>query len=162
GGLQCAKALRGAAGDVLVVDPRDYHLFTPLLYQVASCLLNPSEIAAPVRKVFRGAPNVRYRQDTVTAVDPAACRLTLASGVVVEYDACVIATGSVNNYYGNDSVAERSFGLKDLPQALQLRNHVLECLERATTTGDGQMRERLMTFCVVGAGPTGVEYAGAL
>jgi NADH dehydrogenase len=162
GGLQCAKALQGEAAQVLVVDPRDYHLFTPLLYQVASCLLNPSEIAAPVRKVFRGAPNVRYRQDEVTAVDPVSGRVMLMSGSVVEYDACVFATGSVNNYYGNASVEERALGLKDLPQALQLRNHVLECLERATTITDPKAREGLMTFCIVGAGPTGVEYAGAL
>src|SRR5689334_1584950 len=162
GGLQCAKALRGEAVDVLLVDSRDYHLFTPLLYQVASCLLNPAEIAAPLRKVFRRAPNVRYRQDEVVAIDTDAQRITLAGGAVLDYDACVVATGSVTNYYGNRSVEEHALGLKDLGQALQLRNHVLECLEQATVVDDPTERERLLTFCIVGGGPTGVEYAGAL
>lgn len=162
GGLACAKALRGAAADVTVVDPRDYHLFTPLLYQVASCLLNPSEIAAPIRKVFRGAPNVRYRQDTVLTVDPDVRRVELASGDTLTYDACVVATGSVTNFYGNAGVEEHALGLKDLGQALQLRNHVLECFEQATTAAPDEARRRLLTFVIVGGGPTGVEYAGAL
>src|SRR4051812_18068197 len=162
GGLQCAKALRGEHCDVTIVDPRDYHLFTPLLYQVASCVLSPSSVAAPIRKVFRGAPNVRYRQDQVVALDHDARSATLASGTVLEYDACVIATGSITNYYGNSTVERHAFGLKDLPEALQLRNHVLTCFERAATSVDEAERQTLLTFCIVGAGPTGVEYAGAL
>jgi len=162
GGLQCAKALRGEPVDVLLVDARDFHLFTPLLYQVASCLLNPSEIAAPLRKVFRGAPNVRIRQGEVVHVDLEAKQLILADSTHLDYDVCVIATGSVTNYYGNATVARHALELKDLGQALRLRNHVLECFEQATTTVDPAARERLLTFCIVGAGPTGVEYAGAL
>jgi NADH:quinone reductase (non-electrogenic) len=162
GGLQCADALRGEPVDVLLVDRRDYHLFTPLLYQVASCLLNPSEIAAPLRKVFRGAPNLRFRQGEVVHVDLDAKRLTLADSTHVDYDHCVIATGSVTNYYDNPSVAEHAHGLKDLGEALRLRNHVLDCFEQATTAADPAVRERHLTFCIVGAGPTGVEYAGAL
>jgi len=162
GGLQCAKALRERAVDVTIVDPRDYHLFTPLLYQVASCLLNPSEVAAPIRKVFRGVRNVRYRQDEVVGLDHDTRRATLGSGAVLEYDACVLATGSVTNYYGNTSVEQHALGLKNLSEALQLRNHVLTCFEQATTVDDDAARRRLLTFCVVGAGPTGVEYAGAL
>jgi NADH:ubiquinone reductase (H+-translocating) len=162
GGLQCVKALRGKPVDVLLVDPRDYHLFTPLLYQVASCLLNPSEITAPLRKVFRGVRNVRYRQDEVVGIDTDAQRVTLAGGAVLDYDACVIASGSVTNFYGNQTVEQHALGLKDLGEALQLRNHVLECLEQATKTADEHERRTLLTFCIVGAGPTGVEYAGAL
>lgn len=162
GGLQCAKALRNEPVDVLLVDQRDYHLFTPLLYQVASCLLNPSEIAAPLRKVFRGAANLRFRQGTVVHLDLEAKRMTLADSTHLEYDFCVLATGSVTNYYGNAVVARHAQGLKDLGEALKLRNHVLECFERATTTSDSTLRERHLTFCIVGAGPTGVEYAGAL
>jgi NADH dehydrogenase len=162
GGLQCAKALRGEAVDVVLVDQRDYHLFTPLLYQVASCLLNPSEIAAPIRKVFRGSSNVRFRQGKVEHVDLAAKRLTLADQTTIDYDHCVLATGSVTNFYGNADITEHALGLKNLGEALKLRNHVLECFERATTTDDAVTRERLLTFCIVGAGPTGVEYAGAL
>jgi NADH dehydrogenase len=162
GGLQCAKALRGADVDVLLVDDRDYHLFTPLLYQVASCLLNPSEIAAPVRKVFRGAPNLRFRQGRVVSVDLHGKRLTLDDATEVDYDVCVLATGSVNNYYGNAEVAKHALNLKDLGSALKLRNHVLERFEHAASTTDRVARARHLTFCVVGAGPTGVEYAGAL
>ena len=162
GGLQCAKALRGRPVDVLLVDRRNYHLFTPLLYQVASCLLNPSEITAPLRKVFSGAPNVRYREGDVAGVEFAEKKVRLADGVELPYDYLVLATGSVTNYYGNESVRAHALGLKDLGEALQLRNHVLECLERATTATTDAERRRLLTFCIVGGGPTGVEYAGAL
>jgi len=162
GGLQCAKALRDKPVDVVLVDRHNYHLFTPLLYQVASCLLNPSEITAPVRKVFRRARNVRYREGEVEYVDFEARSVELADGARLEYDYLVLATGSVTNYYGNESVRVHAFGLKDLGEALQLRNHVLECLERATRTNDIDERNRLLTFCIVGGGPTGVEYAGAV
>jgi NADH dehydrogenase len=162
GGLQCAKALRDQPVDVLLVDSRDYHLFTPLLYQVASCLLNPSEIAAPLRKVFRGAPNLRFRQGHVVHVDLDAKHLTLADSTRIDFDYCVIATGSVTNYYGNTMIEQHALGLKNLGEALQLRNHVLDCFEMATTEADAAARQRLLTFCIVGAGPTGVEYAGAL
>src|SRR5262245_42834129 len=162
GGLQCAKALRGAPVEVLLIDRRDFHLFTPLLYQVASCLLNPSEIAAPLRKVFRSAANVRYRKGEVAGCDLQERTVVLADGTVLEYDHLVLATGSVPNYFGNAEIERRALGLKDLGSALQLRNHVLECLETASTTDLPELRDQLLTFCVVGAGPTGVEYAGAL
>jgi NADH dehydrogenase len=161
GGLACARALQHEQVDVVLVDRRDYHLFTPLLYQVASCLLNPSEIAAPLRKVFRGVANVRYRQGDVVGVDRDAKRVVLGDGTSIDYDFCVLATGSVTNYYGNETVERQALGLKDLGEALQLRNHVLECLEHAIVA-DAASRRRLLTFCIVGAGPTGVEYAGAL
>jgi NADH dehydrogenase len=162
GGLQCAKKLGGEPVDVTIVDRQNYHLFTPLLYQVASCLLNPSEITAPVRKVFRDSPNIRYRHGEVVDVDFADQNVRLADGTILPYDELVLATGSTTNYYGNDAIAERSLGLKDLGQALQLRNHVLDCLERAAATSDPRERRRLLTFCIIGGGPTGVEYAGAL
>src|SRR4029077_20830429 len=162
GGLQCAKALRGKPVDVVLVDQQNYHLFTPLLYQVASCLLAPSEITAPLRKVLGGAPNLRYRQGEVVDVDFSQQHVRLADGAVLEYDHVVLATGSTTNYYGNDAIESRALGLKDLGEALQLRNHVLDCLERATAATNPKERERLLTFCIVGGGPTGVEYAGAL
>ena len=163
GGLQCAKALRDEPVDVLLVDRRNYHLFTPLLYQVASCLLNPSEITAPLRKVLRGAPNVRYRAGSVVGVDFERKRVRLTDGdVELPYDYLVLATGSETNYYGNESVRAHALGLKNLGEALQLRNHVLECLERETIATTDVERRRLLTFCIVGGGPTGVEYAGAL
>jgi NADH dehydrogenase len=162
GGLQCAKALVGEPVDVLLIDDRNYHLFTPLLYQVASCLLAPSEIAAPLRTLFRHAPNVRYRQGRVVHVDTAEKSITLADDDVLEYDALVLATGSTTNYYGKSDVEQQALGLKDLGEALRLRNHVLTCLERAVIEPEGDDRRRHLTFCIVGAGPTGVEYAGAL
>jgi NADH:ubiquinone reductase (H+-translocating) len=162
GGLQCAKALRDKPVDVLLVDRHNYHLFTPLLYQVASCLLNPSEVAAPLRKVLRGAPNVRYRAGDVAGVDFARNCVRLADHVELPYEHLVLATGSTTNYYGNESIRAHALGLKDLGEALQLRNHVLECLERAANATTDDERQRLLNFCIVGGGPTGVEYAGAL
>jgi NADH dehydrogenase len=132
GGLQCARTLTGEPVEVVLVDRQNYHLFTPLLYQVASCLLNPSEIAAPLRKVFRNARNVRFRQGDVVHVDFSERLVHLAGGARLGYDELVLAVGSRNNYFGNDAVARHALGLKDLAQALQLRNHVLETLERAT------------------------------
>ena len=162
GGLQCAKALIGKPVDVLVIDDRNYHLFTPLLYQVASCLLAPSEIATPLRTLFRHAPNIRYRQGRVLHIDTDAKALTLADDSVLTYDALVLATGSTTNYYGKSDVERHALGLKDLGEALRLRNHVLTCLERAVIEPEGDDRRRHLTFCIVGGGPTGVEYAGAL
>jgi len=162
GGLQCARKLAGEPVDVTIIDRQNYHLFTPLLYQVASCLLNPSEITAPVRKIFRDSKNVRYRQGDVVDVDFARQRLRLDDGTTLDYDELVLATGSTTNYYGIDAFAQRSLGLKDLAQALQLRNHVLECFEKAAETSDPTERRRLLTFCIIGGGPTGVEYSGAL
>jgi NADH dehydrogenase len=162
GGLQCAKALEGEPVEVVLIDRRNFHLFTPLLYQVASCLLNPSEIAAPLRKVFRDAPNVTYERGDVARCDFDAKAVVLSDGTTVAYDHLVLATGSVPNYYGNAEIERRSLGLKDLGSALHLRNHVLDCLETASLTDDPRRHDRLLTFCIVGAGPTGVEYAGAL
>jgi NADH dehydrogenase len=154
--------LRDEPVDVLLIDRHNYHLFTPLLYQVASCLLNPSEIAVPLRKIFRNVPNVRYRDGEVANVDFEHKQVQLSNGELIDYDYLVIATGSVTNYYGNASVEAHALGLKDLSEALELRNHVLSCLDIASATPDPDERERHMTFCVVGGGPTGVEYAGAL
>jgi len=162
GGLQCVLGLRRVPVDVTLVDRQNYHLFTPLLYQVASSLLNPSEIAAPLRKVLRRAPNARFRQGDVVDVDLAGRRVVLADGAELPYDDLVLATGTTTNFFGNSEVAQHSLGLKTLGEALQLRNHVLDCLERATVVSGDDERRTLLTFCIVGGGPTGVEYAGAL
>jgi NADH dehydrogenase len=162
GGLVCARALDGADVDVLLVDARNYHLFTPLLYQVATALLDPSDIAYPFRTVFRHSPNVRFRQARVTGVDFDGRRVEVAGGEAIPYDTLVLATGSANAYFGNPALAERTIGMKALDEALQLRNHVLSCLERAAQTSDPAERAKWLTFVIVGGGPTGVEYAGAL
>ncbi|MGH8899928.1 MAG: NAD(P)/FAD-dependent oxidoreductase [Egibacteraceae bacterium] len=162
GGLACARELDGRPVDVLLVDSRNYHLFTPLLYQVATALLNPSDIAYPLRACFRGSPNVKFRQALVTGVAFDVKTIQTDAGDEVAYDYLVLATGSVENYFGSGDLEVFTFGLKTLEQALRLRNHVLACLERACQTRDDAERKRLLTFVVVGGGPTGVEYAGAL
>lgn len=162
GGLSCAKALDGKPLDVLLVDRRNYHLFTPLLYQVATALLNMADIARPFRAIFRGSRNIRFRQAHVTALDFDRRRLRTSAGDELAYDYLVLATGSENNYFGNPALAEATLGMKTLGEAQALRNRVLACLERATQTADEAERRRWLTFVVVGGGPTGVEYAGAL
>ncbi|MDQ1490691.1 MAG: hypothetical protein QOD57_558 [Actinomycetota bacterium] len=162
GGLACARDLDGADVDVLLLDARNYHLFTPLLYQVATALLDPSDIAYPFRTVFRRSPNVRFRQARVTGVDFDARRVEVAGGEPIAYDTLVLATGSGNAYFGNPALAERTIGMKSLDEALRLRNHVLSCLERAAQATDPAERSRWLTFVIVGGGPTGVEYTGAL
>lgn len=162
GGLACARALDGAVVDVLLLDARNYHLFTPLLYQVATALLDPSDIAYPFRTIFRRSPNVRFRQARVTGVDFEAQRVHTAAGDDIAYDTLVLATGSANAYFGNVGLAERTIGMKALDEAMRLRNHVLSCLERAAQTSNPAARAEWLTFVIVGGGPTGVEYAGAL
>jgi len=162
GGLACARALDGADVDVLLLDARNYHLFTPLLYQVATALLDPSDIAYPFRTVFRRSRNVRFRQARITGVDFETKQLTVSGGETIPYDTLVLATGSANAYFGNPELAERTIGMKALDEAMRLRNHVLSCLERAAQTADAAERAEWLTFVIVGGGPTGVEYAGAL
>lgn len=162
GGLSCARALANKSVDVLLLDKNNYHLFTPLLYQVASSLLDPSDIAYPVRAVFRRAKNVRFQMATVTEIDLHAQLIRTKDGALIPYDYLVIATGSVTNYFGLQSVARIAHELKDIPEALELRNHILRCFEAAARAADETVRRRWLTFVIVGAGPNGVEYAGAL
>ena len=161
GGLTLARALRRAPVDVFLVDRNNYHLFTPLLYQVASALLSPGEIAQPVRKLVRPVRNCEFRLGLVTAIDLESRRVRTDRGDLA-YDYLVVAAGSVNNYFGNRSLEQRSLNLKELPEAMGLRNEVLERLEEARWTASAERRKTLLTFAVVGGGPTGVEYAGAL
>ena len=161
GGLECAKKLDGEDLDVLILDRNNFHTFTPLLYQVASSLLNPSDICFPIRKAFRGSPNVRFRQAEVVGFDYARKRILLEGGDEERYDHLVIAAGTKTHHFGNETIARWSLGLKSISEALELRNHVLRCLEEA---GDRPPEEQSpwMTFVIVGGGPTGIEYAGAL
>ena len=161
GGLAAARALGHVDVDVTVVDRNNYHLFQPLLYQVASGLLDPSAIASPVRTILRRVHNVDVLRADVTAVD-VDHRRVITSAVTLDYDYLVLASGSVTNYFGNDDARRHSVGLKDLGEALTLRSRLLTCFERAGLSGDAVARRRLLTFAVVGAGPTGVEYSGAV
>jgi NADH dehydrogenase len=161
-GLACARKLDGRSVDVLLIDERNYHLFTPLLYQVATALLTPSDISYPLRRVFRRSLNVRPFQARVTSVDFERKVVTVNRRRKISYDFLVLATGSANNYFGNERIAHHAIGLKFLEEATRLRNHVLSCLERADQETDPDERRALLTFLVVGGGPTGVEYSGAL
>jgi NADH dehydrogenase len=162
GGLACARALNGKPVDVLLLDAHNFHLFTPLLYQVATSLLNPSDIAYPHRAIFRTSRNVRFRQARVTGVDLEEKRIHTHTGEDIGFDTLVLATGSENNYFANEELARRTLGMKTLAEALRLRNHVLSCLELAARTPSEGDRRAWLTFVIAGGGPTGVEYAGAL
>jgi NADH dehydrogenase len=160
GGLSAARGLRRADADVLVVDRHNYHLFQPLLYQVASGLLDPAEIAHPVRSILRGHANTDVRMDEVRGIDLE--RRLVRCGDDLAYDFLVVAAGAVTNHFGNDDIAAHTRGLKSLSDALALRAAVLERFEAAVECADERERQRLLTFVIAGGGPTGVEYAGAL
>jgi NADH:ubiquinone reductase (H+-translocating) len=167
GGLWCAQGLRpgklkGADLDVTIVDQHNYHLFQPLLYQVATAALSPADIAAPIRNIVRDQSNIRVLLDKATGVDRAGRRVLLASGASLEYDRLVLATGVHHAYFGHDEWAEFAPGLKTIDDATRIRRHVLLAFERAEVERDPARRAALLTFAVVGAGPTGVELAGAI
>src|SRR6266436_1341671 len=161
GGLTCARALKKAPVDVLLVDRNNYHLFTPLLYQVASALLDPGEIARPVRELIRPISNAEFRQAEVTGADLDR-RVLMTDRGPIPYDYLVLATGSQSDYFGNASLARHAFGLKDLDEGLALRNRVLSRVEETQWIKDPVQRRSMLTFAIVGGGPTGVELAGAL
>ncbi len=160
-GLTCARRLRRAGADVLLLDRNNYHVFTPLLYQVASSLLEPGQVAHPVRALLRPLRHCTFRQASVVGADLER-RVVVTDRGEVAYDYLVLAAGSESNYFGKRSLEERSLGLKQLPEAMAIRNWVLQSFERARWTADADERRALQTFAVVGGGPTGVEYAGAL
>ncbi|MBV9931281.1 MAG: NAD(P)/FAD-dependent oxidoreductase [Alphaproteobacteria bacterium] len=162
GGLAAAKALANRDVDVTVVDRRNHHLFQPLLYQVATAALSPADIAAPVRSILAGARNVRVLLDKVTGIQAGRRRVLLASGAELAYDWLVVATGARHSYFGRDDWAALAPGLKTIEDATAIRHRVLLALERAETETDPARRQALLTFVVIGGGPTGVEMAGAI
>src|SRR6184192_4540886 len=161
GGLRAARALRKTPVDVVLLDRHNYHLFQPLLYQVATAGLEPEQIAKPVRAILRGQQNFEFRMVQVTGVELAARQVVTDNGPV-SYDYLILALGGETNYFGMDSILRHGFGLKGVVDAVAIRNHVLRCFERAMLEPDAERRRALLTFVVVGGGPTGVEMAGAL
>jgi NADH:ubiquinone reductase (H+-translocating) len=161
GGMNAAKELRKAPLDIILIDRRNYHLFQPLLYQVATAAVSEAEIAYPIRSIFRNQENLQFLMAEVTAVDLDGRRLQTTSGFV-DYDYLILAIGSETNYFGMESVSENSFNLKDLNDAESIRNHILRMFELATQVEEPEICSALRTFVVVGGGPTGVECAGAL
>jgi NADH dehydrogenase len=160
-GLYTARALARARAEVTVVDRRNHHLFQPLLYQVATAALNPSDIAAPIRGVLRRQKNARVLLAEATRIDLAGRNVILDDGELA-FDVLVIATGATHSYFGHDEWAEHAPGLKSIEDALDMRRRILLAYEEAERTGDPVAQQECLTFVVVGAGPTGVELAGAL
>jgi NADH dehydrogenase len=160
-GLTCARGLKHVPVDVVLIDRNNYHLFTPLLYQVASSVLDPGEIARPVRQLIRPLRNADFLLAEVTGADFDKRQLRTDHGEI-PYDYLVLATGSQSDYFGNASLARYAFGLKTLDEGLAIRNRILMRFEESRWTDDREKRRSLLTFAVVGGGPTGVEMAGAL
>jgi NADH dehydrogenase len=162
GGLSAARALRGADVDVLLIDRRNHHVFQPLLYQVATAGLSPGDIASPIRWILRRQRNIQVWLGEVAEVSAADRSLRLADGTRVEYDYLILASGSTHAYFGHDEWRQYAPGLKTLEDALEIRRRVLLAFERAERATDPQTQRKLLTFVVIGGGPTGVELAGAL
>jgi len=161
GGLFAARALRRTRADVLVIDRNNYHLFQPLLYQVACAALGPADIAQPIRTILRHQQNARVMLAQVDAVDLAARRV-VAAGTAVAYDFLVLAPGAVDNYFGHEEWRHYAPGMKAVEEATFIRSRLLRSFESAEITTDPQARATHLTFIIVGAGPTGVELAGAI
>ena len=166
GGMQAAKALRCADVAITLVDRSNHHLFQPLLYQVATAGLSAPAIAAPVRNLFRKQHNVTTLLGNVTTIDAAAQCVTLdgdgAPPTVLHYDYLIVAAGATHSYFGNDAWEQFAPGLKTLGDAMELRKRILFAFEAAERETDAALRDALLTFVVIGAGPTGVEMAGTM
>lgn len=162
GGLICARELAGELVRVTLVDRSNHHLFQPLLYQVATAGLSPAEIAVPIRSVVRDAENVTVLLAEVTGIDLASRRVVLRDEDPLDFDYLVLAAGARTSYFGHDEWAHVALGLKDIDDALEIRRRVLLAYELAEHEDDPERRRKLLTFVVIGGGPTGVEMAGAV
>ena len=163
GGLFAAQGLKDAEVDVTLVAKTGHHLFQPLLYQVATGILSVGEIAPPTRLILRDQPNATCVLGDVNRIDVAARRVYASAGhinVELEYDSLIVAAGANQSYFGNDHFEKFAPGMKTVDDALELRSRILGCFEQAEITDDEEERRRLLTFIIVGAGPTGVEMAG--
>lgn len=162
GGMYAAQALKRAPLDITVIDRRNFHLFQPLLYQVATGSLSPGEIAAPIRAVLNNQKNTTVLLGEAVDIDPAAKRISLKDGAAIPYDSLIVATGSQGSYFGHDEWKTWAPGLKTIEDATTVRHKILLAFEAAERTADPVERCSWLTFVIVGAGPTGVELAGAL
>jgi len=161
GGLYCARALEGAGTRITLIDRQNFHLFQPLLYQVATASLSPADVASPIRSILKRRPDVQVWLAEAVGVDVAHRTLELADGRI-EYDYLVLAAGATHAYFGHDDWAPLAPGLKTIDDATELRRRFLLAFEAAEREADGAARRRLLSFVIVGAGPTGVELAGAM
>jgi putative oxidoreductase len=161
GGMACAAGLRHELVRVTLIDRENYHLFQPLLYQVATAALSPADITTPVRAAFRDNARMRVLRGTVSAVD-AVTRRVIADGHAIPYDTLVLATGATHGYFGHEEWAVYAPGLKSVADATSIRSRILDAFEKAEATEDAALQRKLLTFLICGAGPTGVEMAGAI
>ena len=161
-GLDAARALRRAPVAITVVDRRNHHVFQPLLYQVAAAALSPGDIASPIRWILRRQPNVRVLLAEVTSVDLAGKAVIMDDGERLAYDYLIVAAGATHSYFGHDDWSAHAKGLKTLDDALAMRRRMLLAFEEAEREADATRRRHLLTFVLIGGGPTGVELAGAL
>ncbi len=161
GGLKLAKKLRNKDIQVVLIDKNNYHAFQPLLYQVATSALEADSIAYPIRKVFGRTPNIFFRMGEVKAIFPEEKKISIDSDEIY-YDYLVLATGARTNYFGNEGLTISSMPMKSVPEALDLRSMILQNFEQSLLTPDAEKRQSMMNFVIAGAGPTGVELAGAL
>ncbi|WP_316747263.1 NAD(P)/FAD-dependent oxidoreductase [Pedobacter gandavensis] len=161
GGIELTKKLRDQDIEVIMVDKHNYHTFQPLLYQVATGGLEADSIAFPLRKIFKGQKNLTFRVAEVSGVTPLNNCIQTSIGTM-DYDHLVIATGSTSNFFGQDQIQENAMPMKSIPEALNLRSLILQNLEAAQIAPDPVVANELLTFVVVGGGPTGVETAGAI
>ncbi|HEX5807579.1 MAG TPA: NAD(P)/FAD-dependent oxidoreductase [Anaerolineales bacterium] len=161
GGLNVARSLAKAPVRITLIDRQNYHLFQPLLYQVAIARLLPSEIAYPLRTIYRQQKNLTFQMGEVAGIDFEQ-RYVKLNGSVIAYDYLVVALGAETNFFGMETVRQNGFQLKDIASAIETRNHLLKMFEGASREADPEKRAAMLTFVVVGGGPTGVETAGAL
>lgn len=161
GGLELAKKLKDKDVDVILVDRHNYHTFQPLLYQVATGTLEAEAIAFPLRKAFQNHQNLNFRLADVTRINPDKNKVDTTTGEI-GYDYLILATGAATNFFGDKLLQHNTMGMKTVPEALNLRSMILQSVEGAVTEQDPVEKEELMTFVIVGGGPTGVELAGAL
>jgi NADH dehydrogenase len=162
GGLTAARKLRKADAEITLIDRRNHHLFQPLLYQVATAALSPAQIAQPIRFILRDQKNARVILDEVIAVDTAAGNVVTRETNPIPYDFLIIASGASHAYFGHDDWRDIAPGLKSLEDATNIRRRILEAFERAEIARTDEERSALLTFCIVGGGPTGVEMAGSI
>src|SRR5467141_394238 len=162
GGLSAAQHLNSNLVDVTLIDRRNYHLFQPLLYQVATGSLSAGEVASPPRSVLSRQKNTRVWLGTVVDVDTDSKRLVLADGTIVPYDSLIVAAGSQTSYFGHNEWQEWAPGMKSVEEATTIRHKILYAFEVAERISDPAQRRAWLTFVIVGAGPTGVELAGAI
>ncbi len=161
-GLEVARSLKSADVSITIIDRLNHHLFQPLLYQIATAALDPSDIAVPVRKILRKQQNVRFIVATVVSINISDKQILLADGTHLTYDWLVAAPGARHSYFGKDLWEQYAPGLKTVQDALQIREHILISFEKAEKATDLRQIEKLLTFVIIGGGPTGVEMAGAI